>query len=127
MTFVSRRIIKIEELCFAEEAYNSFMIGANRGITVAIAVYRFCLIFFPYSYVEPLKMRVLEWKMFGTMFAYGAINLIIYVFNPDHFRRFKVCMGQEEQYLYNFDDFYEKEFAAPMNNFPLSSPFRLIL
>ena len=103
------------------------MIGANRGITVAIAVYRYCLIFYPYSYVEPLKKKMLELKILSMIFAFGAANLIIYAVNPENFRRTNVCMGQEEQYLYNFDDFYEKEFAAPMNNFPLSSPFRLIL
>ena len=102
------------------------MIGANRGITVAIAVYRYCLIFYPYSYVEPLKKKMLELKILSMIFAFGAANLIIYAVNPENFRRTKVCMGQEEQYLYNFDDFYENKFVAPMNNFPLSSPFRLI-
>ena len=51
---------KIEELCFAEEVYNLFVTGVNRGITVSIAVYRFCLVFFPYSFLDPLNKKKLN-------------------------------------------------------------------
>ena len=33
-------------------------------------------------------------------------------------------MGQEEQYLYNMEDFYTASLALPVNNMPINSPFR---
>ena len=63
-------------------------------------------------------------EIFLTCSGYGALNLLNYIINVDNYRRFKVCMGEEEQYLYNLDNFFDQRLAAPVNNLPLSSPFR---
>ena len=53
-------------LCFVEEGFNVFISGMNRGITVTIALFRYCLIFHPYSYMDASKMKDLQSKMIRT-------------------------------------------------------------
>ena len=54
------KITNIETICMAEAAYNYFMTGMNRAIPVAIAVYRYCLVFHAYFFVSTRRKKALE-------------------------------------------------------------------
>ena len=72
-------------LCGIEEAYNVFVTGMNRGITVAIAVYRYCLVFYPFAFIgdtfkQRLERNILNRIVFGIKrlaYKYGNQTLLL--------------------------------------------------
>ena len=133
--FSCSRKIENEPYCFMEEFFNLFVQGMNRGITVGIAVYRYILVFYPFKCVgsfSTLNARILGiilGRIIQFIFliliqaikGYGLINSFIFVLDPRSNRRFNVCMGTDEQYQFNLDNFYEEQFLTAVTNFPLNS------
>ena len=67
-------------LCLVEEGFHVFISGMNRGITVAIALYRYCLIFYPLSYVDSRRLKDLERNMMKLILGRVMIYFIEEVF-----------------------------------------------
>ena len=63
----SSPIIENEFVCGLEEGFNTAITGMNRGLTVAIAVYRYCLVFYPYSYIGDHAQRRLKLNTIGII------------------------------------------------------------
>ena len=62
-----------------EEGYNVSIFGMNRGLTVALAVYRYCLVFYPLRYVDPLQKKSLENKLKGLFLGESMHYVFMYV------------------------------------------------
>ena len=56
--------------------------------------------------------------------GYGMINSFIFNSDPASFRRFNVCMGRDEQYQFNLNDFYQEIMLTAVSNLPLNSVSR---
>ena len=73
-TIIFSRIIENEILCGIEEGYNVVITGMNRGITVGIAVYRYCLVYYPYTYIGENLQKKLRKKIIGVIIGEGILK-----------------------------------------------------
>lgn len=99
------------------------MTTMNRAIPVAIAIIRYCCVFHDNVIRDPRKKWNLQAALIGYIAFSVGLNLLIFIDNPEAFQRFQVCMGREEAYEYNLDDFYNGKFQGAANNVPLAKRF----
>ena len=58
-----RNVIGIDWVCILETSFNNFVSAMNRSITVAIALYRYALIFYPYFFIDKTNKLCLHLAM----------------------------------------------------------------
>ena len=56
----------------------------------------------------------------------SALNVFFLLTNPNSIKRYNICMGREENYKYNLENFYEIKHAGPVSSFPFTSPYRYV-
>ena len=56
--------------------------------------------------------------------ASSLLNVFVLLKCPNSIKRYNICMGREENYNYNLENFYEVTSAGPIANFPLSNPYK---
>ena len=54
------RISEVEVLCLLETGYNTFLTTSNRSIPMAIAIYRYCCVFYSTWLLDVFKKKNLE-------------------------------------------------------------------
>ena len=110
----------------AEGAYYIAMTSMNRGIPIAIAVYRYCCVFHDHMIQNQTKKHAIQNLLIWFIALNVGLNVYIYFTIPGSFQRYVICMGREEVYEFDVNDFYIKKSFGPLTNLPLSSLSRLI-
>ena len=55
------------------------------------------------------------------------LNILVTLKYPNSMKRYSFCMGREEAFNFNLQDFYDPKFyKGPMSNFPITHPFRFV-
>ena len=80
MLLNASKIADIEEVCLVEAGYAYLMTSLNRAIPVAIAVYRYCLVFHPYFFMTPKSKKIL------------GIILLFYIMGDNLLKTFKITI-----------------------------------
>ena len=119
----SRRVVSDDTVCFFETAYDLAMLSLNRGIPLAIAGFRYYCVFHDIIIRDQRKKTAIQAFLIGFIAFSVVINLSIFIVYPNSFQRFEVCMGREEAYEYNLDDFYFEKALGSATNVPLSIRF----
>ena len=95
------------------------MMTMNRGIPFAIAVFRYCCVFHDSPFRDQRKKMAIQAILMGFIAFSVVINLLIFIADPHAFQRFEVCIGREEAYEYNLEDFYFEKALGSATNVPL--------
>ena len=96
----------------------------NRGIPVAIAVYRYCCVFHDSIVRNPSTKWQLQNLLLWFIGLNAGVNLGIFLVIPSSFQRYSMCMGREEAYEYNLEDLYASKSVGPLTNLEPYSPYR---
>ena len=113
---LSRRVVEDDFVCMTGFGFNRLMVVMNRTIPVAIAVYRYALVFYYDVMFDARKKKMLE--MILSAYTAGEFEgedvcdkstvfiLVIPIFAailsmvaPKLLNRFNVCMGREETHF----------------------------
>ena len=121
-----RRVAGDDWLCMFEGAYYVAMTSMNRGLPIAIAVYRYCCVFHDKVIKSPNKKQAVQNLLVWFIVINTGLNVFIYFKNISSFQRYVICMGREEIYEFDVNDFYVNKSFGPLTNMPLSNLSRFI-
>ena len=119
------KVSGMESVCLTESGYNILMTSMNRGIPVAISIYRYCCVFHDSTIRNPHTKWALQNLLLWFIAASSGVNLAIFLKTPSSFQRYNMCMGREEVYEFNLEDFYSQKSFGPLTDLEPSSTYRL--
>ena len=119
-----RHVAGDERLCSLVVGYHLNMTSMNRGIPIAIAVYRYCCVFHDSIIKDPRKNWTLQNLLFGIIAFNVGVSLTLFFNNPNSFRGYEVCMGREHAFEFNLNDFFVEKNVNALVNLPLSKRSR---
>ena len=93
----------------------------NRGIPIAIAVYRYCCVFHDSIIKDPRKNGALQKLLIGIIAFNVGVSLSLFLNNPNSFRPYEMCMVREHAFEFNLDDFYVEKNVDGRFELPLST------
>ena len=136
----------MEVLCLLETGYNTFMTTSNRSIPMAIAIYRYCCVFYNNWLLDISNKKILERSillyvagkalgntlgvcLFLLLFPVSVspvVSTYLMLRHPYYLetKRYNICQGREEAYIYPDLDFYTEEFVGPLNRISMRDPTR---
>jgi len=123
------RISEQTLLCLVEGAYITFMTTINRCIPVAIAIYRYCCVFYSTWLLSPFNRRSLERLIYIYLTVSPVVSTYLIMRDPYYLenRRYNICMGKEEAYLYKDLDFLNEKHLGPLSGISMKDPSRWII
>ena len=99
------------------------MTSTNRGIPIAIAVYRYCCVFHDSIIRDPRKNRSLQIQLIGIIAFIVGLTLSLFYNNPNSFQGYQKCMVREHAFEFNLDDFYVEKNVNGSFNLPLPEKY----
>ena len=102
------------------------MTSMNRGIPIAIALYRYCCVFHDSIIKDPKKNRSVQIQLIGIIALNVGLSLSLFFKSPNSFRGYQMCMVREHAFEFNLDDFYVEKNVNGQFNLPLPERYQAL-